>query len=107
MYETLFLLVALVSWPIAVIVTALLIGNIPTRYGTFTMDQHQLVLIILYAVPMVSSYILYRIDKEARFGEIYAKEKLAYHRDMDQYLELKRVYYESEAARVSGDNDDE
>jgi hypothetical protein len=101
--------VALVSWPIAIIVATLLIGNIPTRYGTFTMDEHQLVLTILFAIPLVSSFILYRIDKEARFGEIYAKEKLAYHRDMDQYLELKRVYYESEAAKVTGNNgnDDE
>ena len=104
MYETLFLLVAFATWPIAIIVTALLVGNIPTRYGTFTMDEHQLVLIILYAISLVSSYIVYRIDKEARSGEIYAKVKLAYHRDMDQYLELKRVYYENEAARIAGDN---
>ena len=71
------------------------------------MDEHNLLLIVLYAVSFFCSLIVYRIDKEARSGEIYAKVKLAYHRDMDQYLELKRVYYEREAARVAGNNGDE
>ncbi|MDP6379417.1 MAG: hypothetical protein QF885_07190, partial [Candidatus Thalassarchaeaceae archaeon] len=63
-----------------------------------------IMLVPLYALAFVGSYIVYSIDKEARSGEIYAKEKLAYYRDMDQYLELRRVYYESEAARVAGNN---
>ena len=107
MYELLFLMVSLIFWPITVIVTALLVGNIPTRYGTFNLEEHQLILYVVLSISLFSSYIVYRIDKEARSGEIYAKEKLAYHRDMDQYLELKRVYYETEAARVAGKDADE
>ena len=70
------------------------------------MEEHRLVLVPLSLAAFLCSFIVYRIDKEARSGEIYAKEKLAYHRDMDQYLELKRVYYESAAAKVVGDNDE-
>jgi hypothetical protein len=104
MYEMFFLFFSILFWPIAIIVSALLILNISTRYGTWTMDEHSLILVPLYFLAIFCSYIVYRIDREARSGEIYAKEKLAYHRDMDQYLELKRVYYESEAARVASEN---
>ena len=71
------------------------------------MEEHSLVLLPLYAGAFFCSLIVYRLDKEARAGEIYAKVKLAYHRDMDQYLELKRVYYENEAAKVAGNNGDD
>nr|AIF11873.1 hypothetical protein [uncultured marine group II/III euryarchaeote KM3_53_G07] len=106
MYETLFLFASLVAWPFTICMTALLILGIhsDTFNVTFSMDEHNLLLIVLYAFSFFCSYIVYRIDKEARSGEIYAKVKLAYHRDMDQYLELKRVYYENEAARIAGEN---
>jgi len=105
MYETLFLLVSLIIWPITICMTILLSGEIPTRYGVFTIEENSVWMLgPLYALSLFSSLIVYRIDKEARSGEIYAKEKLAYHRDMDQYLELKRVYYENAAARVAGEN---
>jgi len=107
MYELLFLFFSIVLWPISIGVSALLIGTIPTRHGTWTMEEQSHILIILYAASFFCSLIVYRIDKEARSGEIYAKEKLAYHRDMDQYLELKRVYYESAAAKVAGNNGDD
>ena len=108
MYETLFLLVSLIIWPITICMTILLSGEIPTRYGEFTIEENSAWMLgPLYALSLFSSLIVYRIDKEARSGEIYAKEKLAYHRDMDQFLELKRVYYESAAARVSGNNGDD
>ena len=107
MYESIFLFLSLaVFWP-ATIGMTLIIGGIPTRLGPLTIEEHGLIMLgPLYAASIFCSYIVYSIDKEARSGEIYAKEKLAYHRDMDQYLELKRVYYESEAARVSGNNGD-
>ena len=107
MYETLFLFFSIVLWPATIGVSLILIGTIPTRVGTFSMEEHSLMLLPLYAASFFCSFIVYRLDKEARSGEIYTKEKLAYQRDMDQYLELKRVYYEREAARVSGNNGDE
>jgi hypothetical protein len=107
MYETLFLFFSIVLWPATIGVSLILIGTIPTRVGTFSMEEHSLMLLPLYAASFFCSYVVYRLDKEARSGEIYTKEKLAYQRDMDQYLELKRVYYEREAARVASNNGDE
>jgi hypothetical protein len=107
MYETIFLVLSLaVFWPAAIGLTLIIGAEIPTSYlGSLTLEEHGLIMLVpLYALAFVGSYIVYSIDKEARSGEIHAKEKLAYHRDMDQYLELRRVYFESEAARVSGNN---
>ena len=108
MYETLFLLISLVSWPITICMTALIALGIhnDTFNVTFSLyeNHHRFLLVVLYTFSLFCSIIVYRIDKDARSGDIPAKEKLAYHRDMDQYLELKRVYYESAAARVAGDN---
>ncbi|MCS5527427.1 MAG: hypothetical protein NZ774_06150, partial [Candidatus Poseidoniales archaeon] len=92
----------------AIGLTLIIGGGIETRFGIWTLEEHGFIMLCpVYAGALFCSYLVYRIDKEARSGEIYAKEKLAYHRDMDQHLELKRVYYESEAARVAGDNGDE
>jgi len=107
MYELLFLIFSIVLWPVTIGMSALLILNYPTRHGSWTIEEHSLLLWILFASSFFCSLIVYRIDKEARSGEIYAKVKLAYHRDMDQYLELKRVYYENEAAKASGNNGDD
>jgi len=111
MYETLFLLISLVSWPITICMTALIALGIhsDTFNVTFSLyeNHHRFLLVVLYAFSLFCSIIVYRIDKEARSGDVPAKEKLAYHRDMDQYLELKRVYYESAAAKASGKNGDE
>jgi len=111
MYETLFLLISLVSWPIAICMTALMAIGVhnDTFNVTFSLyeNHHRFLLVVLYTFSLFCSIIVYRIDKEARSGDIPAKEKLAYHRDMDQYLELKRVYYESAAAKASGNNGDE
>ena len=41
-----------------------------------------------------------RSDKEARGGALYAKEKEAYHEFMDQFLALKKAYYERQAKRL-------
>ena len=108
MYETLFLIFSIILWPIAIGLTLIIGGGIDAGYGTWTVEEQGMIMLApLYAAAFFCSLIVYRIDKEARSGEIYAKEKLAYHRDMDQFLELKRVYYEGEAARVAGNNDDE
>ena len=50
-----------------------------------------------------------RFDREARDGAEYAKEKLAYHRDMDQFLDLKKAYYEMKAEELgaSSSSDEE
>jgi hypothetical protein len=110
MYETLFLVFSIILWPVAIGLTLIIGGGIETRYGLWTVEEHAFMMLFpVYAASFCCSFIVYRCDKEARSGEIYAKEKLAYHRDMDQYLDLKKVYYENAALKVSSENgnDDE
>ena len=110
MYETLFLVFSIILWPVAIGLTLIIGGGIETRYGLWTVEEHAFMMLFpVYAAAFCCSFIVYRCDKEARSGEIYAKEKLAYHRDMDQYLDLKKVYYENAALKVSSENgnDDE
>ena len=54
----------------------------------------------MFFLSILCSYIVYRYDSESRAGDVYAKEKLAYHRDMDQYLEFKKGYYEKAAENL-------
>jgi len=54
----------------------------------------------MFFLSILCSYIVYRYDSESRAGDVYAKEKLAYHRDMDQYLEFKKGYYEKAAEKL-------
>ena len=75
MYEMFFLFFSILLWPIAIGMSALLILNIPTRYGSWTMEEHSLVLVPFYFAASLCSFVVFRIDKEARSGEIYAKEK--------------------------------
>ena len=110
-YEVLFLLISLAIWPFTIgmhIVMALGIHIESINY-TGDMDSHGLILLLpLYLLCFVPTIAVIRFDREARAGEVYAKEKLAYHRDMDQYLELKKVYYEKSAERIgtTSSNDD-
>jgi len=48
----------------------------------------------------VCTYAVYKYDREAREGPIYAKSKAAYHEQMDQYLGLKNAYYELQAKKL-------
>ena len=54
-------------------------------------------LLPLYVLCGICTMAVVRFDREARDGAEYAKEKLAYHRDMDQYLDLKKAYYDKAA----------
>ncbi len=60
-------------------------------------QQGLMLLLPLYIFSFVCTYACYRLDQEAREGDVYAKQKAAYHRDMDQYLNLKKAYYEKAA----------
>ena len=105
LYEGLFLLISLVVWPFSLAVHFLLALQIPTRYGTWSIENEGiLVLPILYALSLASSYIVFRYDREARDGPIYAKEKVAYQEQMDQFLGIKKAYYDRQAARLAGNS---
>ena len=61
-------------------------------------------LVPLYALSMLSALVVVRSDREARGGPLYAKEKEAYQKFMDQFLSLKEAYYERQAKRLSIDD---
>jgi hypothetical protein len=107
LYEGLFLIVSLVLWPLSLAVHFLLALQIPTRFGTWNIETEGiLVLPVLYLLSLASSYIVYRYDREARDGPIYAKEKVAYQEQMDQFLGIKKAYYDLQAARLASSADD-
>ena len=102
LYEMLFLLLAMTLWPVAITVHTILALEIPTRMGTWTMEEFGVkALSPLYLLAFICSYLVLGMDRDARSGEVYAKEKAAYHADMDQYLSLKETYYEFKAAELS------
>ena len=107
-YEGVFLLVSMILWPLTIGTHFLLALEIPTRYGTWTMEANALTLLVpLYALSMLSALVVVRSDREARGGPLYAKEKEAYQKFMDQFLSLKEAYYERQAKRLSTTDDSE
>ena len=104
-YEGVFLLVSMVLWPLTIGTHFLLALEIPTRYGTWTMEANALTLLVpLYALSLISAWVVVRSDREARGGPLYAKEKEAYQKFMDQFLSLKEAYYERQAKRLNMDD---
>jgi hypothetical protein len=112
LYEMLFLGISLFIWPFTIgthIVMALGIYVENFEY-TGDLNAHGMTLLVpLYILCSICTIAVIKFDREAREGEVYAKEKLAYHRDMDQYLDLKKAYYEKAAERLGAppSNDDE
>jgi hypothetical protein len=110
-YEILFLVIALILWPIATAGSIMIVGavSIPGSDLSFSADDQGLIMMMFLWIPTLGSTIAcYNLDKGAREGDVYAKEKAAYHRDMDQYLKLKEAYYRRHASKVSvGDETDE
>lgn len=104
-YEGIFLLIGMILWPITIATHFLLALEIPTRYGTWDMETNAATLLIpLYLLSFLATWVVIRSDREARGGALYAKEKEAYHEFMDQFLSLKKAYYERQAKRL--DNED-
>ena len=104
-YEGIFLLIGLVLWPITISTHFLLALEIPTRYGTWDMEANALTLLVpLYLLSFLATWVVIRSDREARGGALYAKEKEAYHEFMNQFLALKKAYYERQAKRLNLDD---
>ena len=112
LYEFLFLAISLCIWPFTIGMHIVMALGITVEWVSYTgdLDSHGITLLVpLYILCGICTIAVVRFDKEARAGEVYAKEKLAYHRDMDQYLDLKKAYYEKKAEELGAlsSNDDE
>ena len=104
-YEGIFLLISMILWPITISTHFLLALEIPTRYGSWDMETNAATLLLpLYLLSFLATWVVIRSDREARGGALYAKEKEAYHEFMDQFLALKKAYYERQAKRLDSDD---
>ena len=92
-------------WPVTIATHFLLALEIDTRYGDWSIEENGLTLLLpLYVLSLFASLVVIRSDREARGGPLYAKEKEAYHEFMNQFLALKKAYYERQAKRLNIDD---
>ncbi len=64
-------------------------------------DAHGLTLLLpLYLLCAGLTSTVVKFDRDARSGQIYAKEKLAYHELMDQWLEINKAVYDNLAEKA-------
>jgi hypothetical protein len=103
LYELMFLVISLCIWPFTIGMHIVMALGITVERFSYTgdLDSHGMTLLVpLYFLCGICTYAVIKFDKEARAGAVYAKEKLAYHRDMDQYLDLKKAYYVKKAEEL-------
>ena len=63
----------------------------------------QIFLGILFCLALISTYIVYKFDREARDAPMYAKEMEAYVKHMEHWININNDYYEREHARLTKD----
>ena len=108
-YEGVFLLVAMILWPLSLFSLAALASTelrinlgLPSDFNSASMSG-QLFLAILFSLSMISTYIVYKFDREARDAPMYAKEMEAYVKHMEHWININNDYYEREHARLTAD----
>ena len=112
LYEMLFLGISLCIWPFTIGMHIVMALGLRIEFVKYTgdLEAHGMTLLLpLYILCGICIIAVIKFDREAREGEVYAKEKLAYHRDMDQFLLMKKAHYEKAAERLGAtpSNDDE
>ena len=103
-YEGLFLLISIILWPVSISILILLsLPDFTTRYGPLSLEttQGMVIISVFFLLSILSSYVVFRYDRDAREGAVYAKEKVAYHEQMDQFLGIKKAYYEMQASKLT------
>jgi len=108
-YEGVFLLISAILWPAALFSLAALASaelresmGLPGDFDSGTMSG-QLFLGILFVLAAISTYIVYKFDREARDAPMYAKEMEAYVKHMEHWININNDYYEREHARLTAD----
>jgi len=104
-YEGIFLMIALIFWPTSII-TLVAFGSpdfmAQTPFSDFGSGNAsgKMVLAILYSISGLSTFGVYRYDRDARDGPLYAKSIAAYHENMDHYIGMEKAYYELQARKI-------
>ncbi|MDP6888600.1 MAG: hypothetical protein QF454_01065 [Candidatus Thalassarchaeaceae archaeon] len=108
-YEGFFLLFATALWPTALFCLAALASadlradyGLPGDFNSGAMSG-QMFLGILFFLALVSTYIVYKYDREARDDPMYAKEKAHYVEAMEHWININNDYYERAHARLTAD----
>ena len=108
-YEGVFLLISMFLWPLSLFSLAALASaelrldmGLPGDFNSGSLSG-QMFLGILFGLTMLSSYIVYKFDREARDAPMYAKEMEAYVTHMEHWININNDYYEREHARLTAD----
>ena len=56
---------------------------------------------ILFGLSLISTYIVYKFDREARDAPMYAKEMEAYIKHMEHWININNDFYDREHARLT------
>ena len=108
-YEGVFLLVSTILWPVSLFSLAALASadlrinmGFPEDFNSGSLSG-QMFLGILFGLSVISTYIVYKFDREARDAPMYAKEMEAYVKHMEHWININNDYYEREHARLTAD----
>ena len=94
LYEWVLLLANLILWP-AVFIISLILGSGVEVYGnSYNMDENYLMLVGPLFLTLLFFGILFKMDKNARAGSLYAAEKQSYLEEMEKYLKARTAYLE-------------
>ena len=94
LYEWVLLLANLILWP-AVFLISLVLGSGVEVYGnSYNMDENYLMLLGPLFLTLFFFGILFKMDKNARDGSLYAAEKQSYLEEMEKYLKARTAYLE-------------
>ncbi|MDC0047625.1 hypothetical protein OAJ29_01305 [Euryarchaeota archaeon] len=94
LYEWVLLLANLILWP-AVFIISLILGSGVEVYGnSYNMDENYLMLVGPLFLTLFFFGILFKMDKNARDGSLYAAEKQSYLEEMEKYLKARTAYLE-------------
>ena len=100
-YEKLLLLVAIIVWPITLLVTGTYEnGSVPFTNGYSPNDA---ILGATWAVSLFILLCLVRFDKSARSNGMYAKEKESYGRSMELHDKAQQAHYKYVELRAAAE----
>jgi hypothetical protein len=106
-YEGVFLLLSMILWPTSLFSLAALASaelresvGLPGDFDSGSMSG-QMFMGILFGLSIISTYIVYKFDREARDAPMYAKEMEAYVKHMDHWININNDFYEREHARLT------
>ena len=108
-YEGVFLLLSMILWPVSLISLAALASlemremyGLPSDFNSGS-TSGQLFLALLFGLSAISTYIVYKSDREARDAPMYAKEMEAYVTHMEHWININNDFYDREHARLTKD----